>query len=190
MLLYERTSNVEHDSGLIFENRPKNGHFRPFFVWQFWPILRLGFEHSFFYPSKCVPIVCTWRFFQMCPHSLHLAILNFKNFEILNSDLAKILKFWIRTTWSHFLIWKFVKSTYKVYSSGKKKNDFYKKASPCNTASTGKSTTATAKAFEPLKLNDQYVRPPAQAQLKFRTFWWSHKFHNYANSYIAFNVAH
>ena len=77
MLLYERTSNVEHDSGLIFENRPKNGHFRPFFVWQFWPILRLGFEHSFFYPSKCVPIVCTWRFFQMCPHSLHLAILNF-----------------------------------------------------------------------------------------------------------------
>ena len=44
----------------------------------------------------------------------------------------------------HFLIWKFVKSTYKVYSSGKKKNDFYKKASPCNTASTGKSTTATA----------------------------------------------
>jgi hypothetical protein len=71
----------------------------------------------------------------------------------------------------HFLIWKFVKSTYKVYSSGKKKNDFYKKASPCNTASTGKSTTATAKAFEPLKLNDQYVRPPAQAQLKLRTFW-------------------
>ena len=48
---------------------------------------------------------------------------------------------------------------------------FYKKASPCNTASTGKSTTATAKAFEPLKLNDQYVRPPAQAQLKLRTFW-------------------
>ena len=90
----------------------------------------------------------------------------------------------------HFLIWKFVKSTYKVYSSGKKKNDFYKKASSCNPASTGKSTTATAKAFEPLKLNDQYVRPPAQAQLKFRTFWWSHKFHNYANSYTAFNVAH
>ena len=28
-----------------------------------------------------------------------------------------------------------------------------------------------AKAFEPLKLNDQYVRPPAQAQLKLRTFW-------------------
>ena len=42
MLLYERTRNLKHDWGLIFEIRPKKGHFGPFFVWQFWAILRQG----------------------------------------------------------------------------------------------------------------------------------------------------
>ena len=153
MLLYERTSNVEHDSGLIFENRPKNGHFRPFFVWQFCPILRLGFEHSFFYPSKCVPIVFIHLVFNLT--CISLSLLNTWN------------------TCNIFWFGNLSNLPTKFIVLGKRRMISIKKLRHVTPPVQAKALQLLhAKAFEPLKLNDQYVRPPAQAQLKLRTFWW------------------